>query len=371
MSNRLTHEEFLKRLPTVILNKFIIKNSYVTADEYIILEDSLGILYKSKPHWLMSGRIPSIITAIDKTDAINKITLNIFKGTLKVVSKYIGDASIIHVEDKYGVIFKTTPANLKDGKYPTLSSALDKNAAFISHAIAVHGKKYDYSNINCINTENKVNIICKKHGEFLQSYQNHVNCRQGCRKCFIEKNTENRRFTTEEFIKKAEIVHKKFYDYSTLTYINSSSKINVICPIHGEYTTNANNHLRGSKCPKCSRNNMTHLGYNRTQWIKKFNEAVGNKQCLVYIVLLYNNEESFIKIGRTFRDIKYRLNHAIPYNYKILKLISGDSEYIYNLEKKLHKKYKQYKYEPLINFKGHSECFNLNILTDINKNKNE
>lgn len=44
MSNRLTHEEFLKRLPTVILNKFIIKNSYVTADEYIILEGIVNVL---------------------------------------------------------------------------------------------------------------------------------------------------------------------------------------------------------------------------------------------------------------------------------------------------------------------------------------
>ena len=49
----------------------------------------------------------------------------------------------------------------------------------------------------------------------------------------------------------------------------------------------------------------------------------------------------------------------MPYDYKILRIIESkdDPIYIYNLERKLHKKYKKYKYIPLIFFDGFSECF--------------
>jgi hypothetical protein len=37
---------------------------------------------------------------------------------------------------------------------------------FIKRAIAVHGDKYDYSKVDYKNKEEKVCIICPKHGEF-------------------------------------------------------------------------------------------------------------------------------------------------------------------------------------------------------------
>lgn len=37
---------------------------------------------------------------------------------------------------------------------------------FIENAINIHGNKYDYSKVNYIDTDSKVIIICKIHGEF-------------------------------------------------------------------------------------------------------------------------------------------------------------------------------------------------------------
>lgn len=60
-----------------------------------------------------------------------------------------------------------------------------------------------------------------------------------------------RKLTTEEFIKKAKQVHGDKYDYSKVAYINSATKVSIICKEHGEFLQEANSHLKGRGCKKC------------------------------------------------------------------------------------------------------------------------
>ena len=60
-----------------------------------------------------------------------------------------------------------------------------------------------------------------------------------------------KRLTTQDFIEKSKIKHKNKYDYSKSRYINSRNFITIICPIHGEFTQRANDHLSGYGCPYC------------------------------------------------------------------------------------------------------------------------
>jgi hypothetical protein len=53
---------------------------------------------------------------------------------------------------------------------------------FIKKTKKVHGDKYDYSKVNYISVHKKITIICTIHGEFSQEPSNHLNG-QGCRKC--------------------------------------------------------------------------------------------------------------------------------------------------------------------------------------------
>lgn len=57
--------------------------------------------------------------------------------------------------------------------------------------------------------------------------------------------------TTEEFIEEARLVHGDKYDYSRVEYKSAHEKVNIICPIHGEFWQTAHNHLRGQECYKC------------------------------------------------------------------------------------------------------------------------
>ena len=116
---------------------------------------------------------------------------------------------------------------------------------FIIKANQVHNNKYTYENINYIGIKNKINILCKYHGCFLQTPSDHLSG-NGCYKCSgLVKNTE-------DFIEKAKILHKNIYDYSKVNYVNTRSKIIIICKIHGEFKQMPNTHLNGCSCSKCN-----------------------------------------------------------------------------------------------------------------------
>jgi hypothetical protein len=59
------------------------------------------------------------------------------------------------------------------------------------------------------------------------------------------------KYSKEEFISKANIKHKGYYDYSKVDYINALTKVEIICPKHGIFEQQPNNHLHGQGCIKC------------------------------------------------------------------------------------------------------------------------
>ena len=59
------------------------------------------------------------------------------------------------------------------------------------------------------------------------------------------------KLTTEEFIKKAREVHGDKYDYSKVEYVDSKTKVCIICKEHGEFWQQPNNHLHGIGCSQC------------------------------------------------------------------------------------------------------------------------
>ena len=82
------------------------------------------------------------------------------------------------------------------------------------------------------------------------------------------------RLTTEEFIRRAKEVHGDKYDYSKVEYVNARIKVCIICPEHGEFRQTASEHLRGQGCPKCAQEK-----HNSTteEFIRKAKEVHGDK----------------------------------------------------------------------------------------------
>lgn len=113
----------------------------------------------------------------------------------------------------------------------------------------VHGEAYGYDKVVYTGGAKKVEITCPVHGSFLQTPNNHRRG-VGCPHCAAEaKRVSN--ITTEEFVRRASEVHEGSYDYGETVYVNSSTPVKIICPIHGVFEQTPSNHLSGSGCRKC------------------------------------------------------------------------------------------------------------------------
>lgn len=61
-----------------------------------------------------------------------------------------------------------------------------------------------------------------------------------------------KKLTQDEFISRAKSIHGDKYDYSKSKYINSTTKVCIICPIHGEFWQAPVNHIVEKQgCRKC------------------------------------------------------------------------------------------------------------------------
>ena len=102
---------------------------------------------------------------------------------------------------------------------------------FIERARKVHGDTYDYSQVVYKNSETKVKLICKIHGEFEQTPNKHL-CGRGCRPCGYKKNSNTKCIPFEEFEKRSREKYGDKYQYVKESYTRISAKVKIICQIH-------------------------------------------------------------------------------------------------------------------------------------------
>jgi len=187
---------------------------------------------------------------------------------------------------KHG-IFEQEPSNHLRGQGCPICSGSKKYtlSEFIEKANKIHNNLYDYNLVQYKNNKTKIKIICKEHGVFESRPDNHINCKAGCPKC-----ANNILYTTDEFVKKANLVHNNKYNYSKINYKTALEKIKIICPEHGVFEQRPTNHLRGEGCIKCAGSYQ----YTNEEFIKKANIIHNNTYD--YSLTNYINSQSKIKI---------------------------------------------------------------------------
>ncbi|MCQ2069413.1 MAG: hypothetical protein MJY68_10065 [Bacteroidaceae bacterium] len=151
------------------------------------------------------------------------------------------------------------------------------------------------------------------------------------------------KLSTEEFIQKAKAVHGDRYDYSKVEYVNSSTKVCIICKKHGEFWQIPFSHLKGHGCVKCRADRNTKYNKeicvstaktcsSRVEFFKKYpgmvdcvkrngcyNECcahMGSKGCKQRIIYAYEFTEAHaVYIGLTFkievRDKRHHIEGAV------------------------------------------------------------
>jgi len=158
-------------------------------------------------------------------------------------------------------------------------------------ATEIHGYKYDYSEVEYINSNTKVKIICKACGTcFLQKPNDHL-LGKGCRICHFKKLAKSRTLSIEDFIDRARSVHGDRYDYSKSKYITALTKIEIICSEHGSFWQVPASHFDGHGCHRCKVENQT---LDTNDFLKMAYEIHGDTYCYDKTIYKYNKEDVII-----------------------------------------------------------------------------
>jgi very-short-patch-repair endonuclease len=138
----------------------------------------------------------------------------------KTLGQYINEARKVH-GDKYdyskvnyvhsmsgvcitcpthGDFWMTPNAHLQNHGCPKCIGLNKTTEEWVKEAKEIHGNKYDYSKVEYVGSNHKVEIICPKHGEFWQYASHHLQGRgcPHCRQSSLEK--EVREFLEKENI---------------------------------------------------------------------------------------------------------------------------------------------------------------------------
>lgn len=214
---------------------------------------------------------------------------------------------------------------------------------FIGRANTVHKSKYDYSKVEYKDCDTKVEILCKEHGKFMQTTYAHTNMRQGCPICGKELGIQiikdKIQLTTEEFIRRATLLHGNLYDYSLVDYQGLNTPVTIICRQHGVFKQKSGNHLRPAGCQRCAKRGFKV-------------EDIGT----LYIL----NYEDITKVGITNRRVSDRrdfINRKSGLRFSIIDNYFINGVKCRDIEQAILRYLKLKYHQPSKYFHGYSECF--------------
>lgn len=188
---------------------------------------------------------------------------------------YVNSSTKIRVICSVHGEFEIDPGHHKNGsgcRQCYFESQRISKEEFIQRAEKHFGDRYDYSLFNKLpKNGDQIKILCREHNNtFFQDPKSHVRGHTGCPECLsvmLAGSQEERGvFKTKEsltnkFIEQARVIHDDKYDYSEFEYLKANTKGKILCPKHGEFWQSPSNHLRGSNCPNCSRENQQKISF--------------------------------------------------------------------------------------------------------------
>lgn len=161
----------------------------------------------------------------------------------------------------------------------------------------------------------------------------------------------SKKLTQDEFIERSIKFHGNKYDYSLVNYINTDTKIKIICPTHGIFYQRPSSHLNGHNCNFCKKK------YFKTDQ---------------HLYILKDIKYDIYKIGvsvdvkRRCRELNTRY-YGTDKNIEIIKIFENKG----NIENEIHKVFKLNNLHHPTKTQnkksdGRTEWFNFNINDCIN-----
>lgn len=199
------------------------------------------------------------------------------------------------------------------------------------------GDRCDYSETVYVNSRTKIRFYCKVCKEYIEEkIGEHIKSPCGCPKCSKIIAGEKIRSNKENFIKKAEEIHGKIYDYSEVEYTTNDKKVKIYDPEREEYFWQTpNRHLSGEGNPNRSGSKGEKIIKNWIASNKVFSEKENNYEFQYKVIgkiegrntdiviidfkVWYNNHEYWIEYnGKAhYENIPFFHNNIDEFNKQL------------------------------------------------------
>ena len=123
---------------------------------------------------------------------------------------------------------------------------------FIKKCKLLYGNLFSYDKVIYINSRTKVLIHSNLCNE--DFYEVPANFLQGrAKKKYLGLNYIKQNLSKEAFIQRSKLIHGEDYDYSKCNYVDTKTKVEIICPKHGSFWQTPGNHIWNRQgCPVCN-----------------------------------------------------------------------------------------------------------------------
>jgi very-short-patch-repair endonuclease len=317
MPVRKTIEEFIRQANIIHNNIYDYSLSeYINTNKKIKIICKKHGVFEQTPHNHLNGKNCSKCKGYNKNteefiEQLKEIHDNKYDYSLV---NYINNISkIIIICKKHGEFKQVASMHLSGHGCSKCKSEKSHNLQchtkndFIKKSKLIHNNRYDYSLVNYFNTKTKVNIICKKHGKFIQAPDSHLSG-SGCPKCMNSKGE----IKIENYL-----INNKIYYFSQYKFDNCKFKRklpfdfylpdkNICIEFDGEFHYRNNEYFGGEKALKiqqlrdnikneyCKNNNIELLRIKYTE-IKNI-ENIINKKLNNITMKKYNSRKNKIKL---------------------------------------------------------------------------
>lgn len=161
---------------------------------------------------------------------------------------------------------------LKSGKVP--------EQVWLDRFKVSHGDKYSYGAFSYRPANGKliahVELICAEHGTRVVGASNLMNG-HGCLECGWQAAAAKKTLATSDWLSRAAAAHGSTYEYVGFSHRAGTQVFKYVCKVHGMVEQNAQWHVRGAGCPKCS---TEESGRKRrvalSEWVNRFHKHHGD-----------------------------------------------------------------------------------------------
>jgi len=302
------------------------------------------------------------------------MTIDDFLTSLRYKNAYnFSDVIFEKMEDDYIYFYdsnnfyhKMIFTNIYKNAKPSIKSAINKTNYIIDRFIRIHKGRYSYDKFEYKRNNIKSNVLCKIHGYYSISPNNHYRGK-GCPKCAgrgLNKIIKSpQKPLLERFLENARIIHGDKYNYDSFLVKTAKEKGIITCKIHGNFYMNINNHISGKQgCRKCKGNKSHYFTIENAEKYK--HEWSQIKSSLYLLRLSDNNNNQWLKVGITKRNINDRI-YEIPLNCETLNEYKIDLYNAVVIEQTVMKHFRKRKKIPKVNFGGKYECFTMRIKNEM------